>query len=84
MARRIHGLIGPGTGPKLRVGEATRLHAEVSGLKMGEVYAYVLNKNGDVKEHRIVTNGSVELSLGEWVQFSYEGKSMAICSIKVE
>lgn len=84
MARRMHGLIGPGTGPKLCVGEATRLQAEVRGIRSGRVFAKTFGSDGIVKEVRIISkDGLHEITLGDWVQFECEGTEMTICSLRV-
>jgi hypothetical protein len=84
MARKIFGLIGPGDGPRLCVGEATRLLAEVVGMKTGRVYATISDANGEAEIRTFDESGSFDLPLGKWVQFQYDGRCMAICSLRIE
>jgi hypothetical protein len=81
MARRIHGLVGPGIGPRLRVGEATRLHAEISGMKTGKVYAKIFDDT-EMELRIFEENGSFEIPMGSWVCFEYDGKCMTICCLR--
>jgi hypothetical protein len=83
MARRIHGLVGPGIGPRLRVGEATRLHTEINGMKTGKVYAKITTGNS-VELRIFEENGCHEIPLGDTVSFEYDGKCMTICSLRVD
>jgi hypothetical protein len=83
MARRIHGLVGPGSGPRLRVGEATRLQAEIAGMNTGKVYARITSP--DLVEERIFSeNGIYDIPVGQWVEFMYDGKCMVICSVRAD
>jgi hypothetical protein len=85
MARKIFGLVGPGDGPRLCVGEATRLLAEIVGMKTGKVYAMITMPGGkEVEVRAFDESGSFELPVGEWVQFQYDGRCMAICSLRIE
>jgi hypothetical protein len=83
MARRIHGLVGPGIGPRLRVGEATRLHTEISGMRTGKVYAKIF-KDTEMELRIFEENGCHEIPLGDTVTFEYDGKCMTICCLRID